>query len=308
MSVRPSLNALRAFEASVRLSSMSQAASELGVTPGAVSRHVVALEESFGLQLLKRLPQAVSPTPEGARMAARLAEAFKLIDQAIAELEPGPLTLSCSATIMMHWLIPRLRDFKAQHPEVELRLHVDYSDIDLVREEVSVAIRNDMLAPPADVIVKPLMAEEIGVVASPEYFMQKGVPRRLQDLAKDHRILGTKTRPSAWTDWVQATGGDANLAPVAHEVYEHFYLMIQAASFGLGIAVAPRMIVEEEISSGRLAAPLGFYPSRNNIVLWVAPHLRNSHEVKVLLAWLDEQARKMTARDAEPSVRRLQNG
>lgn len=288
--LRPSLNALRAFEASARLGSMSQAATELGVTPGAVSRHVVALEDMFGQVLLKRLPQSVTPTPEGARMAATLAEAFHLIDQAIAQLEPGPLTLSCSSTIMMHWLIPRLRNFKQLHPEVELRLHVDYADIDLVREEVSVAIRNDMVAPPSDVIVKQLMSEEIGLVGSPEYFTRSGVPKRLEELAAEHRILGTKTRPTAWSDWFDAVGGGEPPGFKAEEMYEHFYLMIQAATFGLGVAVAPRLIVEQEISSGRLAAPLGFVPSKNNLVLWIAPHLRNSNELRQLVAWLTEQA------------------
>lgn len=185
---------------------------------------------------------------------------------------------------------PRLRDFKQRHSEVELRLHVDYADIDLVREEVSVAIRNDMVAPPADVIVKQLMAEEIGLVGSPEYFMRSGVPKRLEDLHAEHRILGTKTRPTAWTDWFEAMGRAPALGFKPHEVYEHFYLMIQAATFGLGVAVAPRIIVEEEISSGRLAAPLGFVPSRNNLVLWIAPHLRNSNELKQLVAWLAGQA------------------
>lgn len=274
----------------MRLGSMSQAATELGVTPGAVSRHIVALEAMFGLVLLKRLPQSVAPTPEGGRMAATLAEAFHLIDQAVAQLEPGPLTLSCSATIMMHWLIPRLRNFKQLHPEVELRLHVDYAEIDLVREEVSVAIRNDMVAPPADVIVKQLIAEEIGLVGSPDYFMRSGVPKRLEDLGGEHRILGTKTRPTAWSDWFEAVGCATGLGFQPHEVYEHFYLMIQAATFGLGVAVAPRIIVEEEITSGRLAAPFGFVPSKNNLVLWIAPHLRNSNELRQLVTWLTEQA------------------
>ncbi len=269
---------------------MTHAATELGVTPGAVSRHVVALEEMFGQVLLKRLPQSVVPTPEGARMAASLAQAFQLIDRAVAQLQPGPLTLSCSSTIMMNWLIPRLRNFKELHPEVDLRLHVDYASIDLVREEVSVAIRNDNVAPPPDVIVKQLIAEEIGLVGSPEYFLRSGVPKRLQDLAEEHRVLGTKTRPTAWSAWFEAVGSDTPPAFKPHEMYEHFYLMIQAATFGLGVAVAPRIIVEEEISAGRLAAPLGFVPSKNNLVLWIAPHRRNSNELRQLVTWLAEEA------------------
>src|SRR3546814_821545 len=144
-SVRPSLNALRAFEVSARLGSISQAAAELGVTPGAVSRHIQTLEGIFGVPLLRRLSQSVMPTDEGGRMAAKLGEGFSIIDASVAQFQPGPLTLSCSATIMMHWLIPQLAAFKRTHPETELRLNVNYSDMDLVREEVSLAIRNDMV-------------------------------------------------------------------------------------------------------------------------------------------------------------------
>lgn len=283
---RPSLNALRAFESSARLGSMSQAANELGVTPGAVSRHVVALEDMFGVQLLKRLPQSVEATPEGTRLAAKLGQAFKLIDEGIAQLAPAPLTLSCSATIMMHWLIPRLRTFKEAHPGVELHLDVNYADVDLVREEVSVAIRNDMVPPPPDVIVKHLMVEEVGLVGAPDYLRQHGIPRTPEDLA-GMRMLGSKTRGSGWADWLCLMGWDAPARP--HELYEHFYLMIQAASFGLGLAVAPRMIVEEEIRSGRLVAPLGFVESGHNMVLWIAPHLRTAREVRLLVDWLSQK-------------------
>jgi LysR family glycine cleavage system transcriptional activator len=286
-SVRPSLNALRAFETSVRLGSMSQAANELGVTPSAISRHLQHLESIFGVPLLKRLPQSVVATDEGARMAAKLSEGFNLIDASVAQLQPGPLTLSCSATIMMHWLIPRLGNFKQLHPNVELRLNVNYADIDLVREEISLAIRNDMVPPPHDVIVKPLMNEEIGLVCAPGYLQKAGLGPDLEDLSNAH-LLATKTRPSAWSDWLETMGRpDIKAAP--HDVYEHFYLMIQAASCGLGVAITPRMIVEDEISSGRLVAPFGFVAGKFNIVLWIAPHLRRSKDLQALVNWVTRE-------------------
>src|ERR1700754_5097437 len=105
---RPSLNALRAFEAVARLRSMTLAAQELCVTHGAISRQVKALEDTLGLTLLVRSAQSSDPTPEGRRLAEGLTTAFNLIDASIEQLKPEPLTLSCSATIMMNWLIPRI--------------------------------------------------------------------------------------------------------------------------------------------------------------------------------------------------------
>jgi DNA-binding transcriptional LysR family regulator len=87
---------------------MTAAANELGVTHGAVSHHIKALEAQFGVTLLRRLPHAVATTTEGTQLAASLADAFKLIHLGVSRLQPGPLMLSCSATIMMYWLIPRL--------------------------------------------------------------------------------------------------------------------------------------------------------------------------------------------------------
>ncbi|MFN8993933.1 MAG: LysR family transcriptional regulator, partial [Pseudomonadota bacterium] len=87
---RPSLNALRAFEATTRLGSMSAAAEELFVTHGAVSRHIRSLEEQLGLVLLERGGGATRPTPEGLRLAEGLATAFRLIQASVEQLRPGP--------------------------------------------------------------------------------------------------------------------------------------------------------------------------------------------------------------------------
>lgn len=88
---RPSLNALRAFEAAARLGSVSAAAAELGVSHGAISHHVTAMETHFGIPLLRRLSHSVRPTEEGMRLAATLTEAFKLVNAGLMRLQPGPL-------------------------------------------------------------------------------------------------------------------------------------------------------------------------------------------------------------------------
>lgn len=99
---RPSLNALRAFEAAARLGSITAAAAELGVSHSAVSHHVGAMETLFGIPLLRRLAHSVQPTEEGVRLAAKLTEAFDMINAGLLLLQPAPLKISCSSTIMMH--------------------------------------------------------------------------------------------------------------------------------------------------------------------------------------------------------------
>lgn len=280
------LNALRAFEATARLGSMSAAATELGVTHGAISRHVQLLEAQFGLPLLRRLPHAVVTTEDGAELAATLSEAIRLMRLGVARLQPGPLTLSCSATIMMHWLIPRLGIFKRSNADVELRLNVNYGEVDFVRDEISVAIRNSMYRPPHDVVVKRLIDEEIGPVCQPEYAARLGLAT--PDDLQPARILATATRPAAWAEWASALDRP-DLGLATHESYEHFYLVIQAAACGLGLALAPRLLVESEIRTGRLVAPFGFTPGPHHLELWIAPHLRSRADMRRLVAWLQEE-------------------
>ena len=289
--LRPPLNALRAFEATARLGSMTLAGIELGVTHGAISRQIQLLEGIVGVMLLRRLPKSVEATSEGARLAASLSAAFNLINASLAQLQPGPLTISCSSTIMQNWLIPRLAKFREQHPAIELRLNVNYSEVDLVREEISVAIRNDMIPAPQDVVLQHLMREEIGLVCSPE-FAARHVLQPLENL-RDVPMLSTKTRPTVWSDWLHAMNAPQQPSH-PHQVFEHFYLMIQAASFGLGAAIAPRMTVEGDIAAGRLIAPYGFVPSRYNIVLWIAPHLRADNALRTVVNWIREQTANPT--------------
>lgn len=280
------LNALRAFETTVRLGSMSAAAAELGVTHGAISRHIRELEAQFGLPLLLRLPKSVAPTPVGSQLAINLGQAFELMHQGVARLAPGPLTLSCSATIAMNWLIPRLRTFKRDNPAIEVRLNINYGAVDFVRDEVSLAIRLSTYRAPEDVIVRPLLREEVGPICHPDYADRLGL-HEPSDLTRAH-ILGTATRTGAWAEWL-AVIGRSELNLQVHETYEHHYLMIQAASYGLGIAVAPRILVADQIERGHLVAPIGFVPGIHELHLWIAPHVRAREDVRRLSRWIQEE-------------------
>ncbi len=295
---RPSLNALRAFEATVRLGSMSAAAEELFVTHGAVSRHIRSLEDQLAIQLLDRSGQATAPTPDGTRLAEGLVSAFRLIQASVEQLKPAPLTLSCSSSIMMYWLLPRIGAFHGKHPDVELHFNVNYGHVDFVWENVSVAIRLSSIKPPEDAHVRELIVEWIGPVCSPEYLESTGL--RSIDALPRARLLATKTRLEAWEDWAAAAGYSGPKLAV-HERYEHFFLLIQAANCGLGVATVPRMLVLDDLRSGKLVAPFGFVPSPRKLMLWIAPHLDGRSDVEAIARWLTEQ---MKATEIPPPAER----
>lgn len=280
------LTSLRAFEASVRLGSMTAAAKELFVTHGAISRHVRLLEEQFGVPLLERLPRAVAPTPKGSVLAKQLTEAFRLMHEAVAQLAPGPLTLSCSATIMMKWLIPRLSEFKRANPSVEIQLDMNHGEVNFIQDQISLAIRASMNQPPRDAIVEPLLREQIGPVCHPEYLARIGISSAAS-LARA-RILETATRPYAWKEWLALMNCE-DIVLTSPERYEHFYLAIEAAVSRLGIALVPHYLVKEELVSGRLVAPFGFIASPYTLNLWIAPHERMRTDVRKLAHWIRER-------------------
>ena len=297
---RPSLNSLRAFEATARLCSFTAAAHELSVTHGAVSRHVRSLEETLGIQLLRRNAHSTNPTPQGARLAEGLLSAFNLIQVSIEQLMSGPLTLSCSESIMMYWLIPRIARFQQAHPMVDLRFNMNSGPVDFARDNISLAIRLSTIEPPKDALVRDVVAEWIGPVCSAEY-LQSARIESVEDLART-RLLVAKTRPSAWSDWL-STSGHAITGIAVADSFEHFYLLIQAAKCGLGVANVPRMLVRDDLSAGTLVAPFGFVPGPNRLVLWVAPYLSSRPETIALEDWLIEELQKAEKDQVSDAVR-----
>lgn len=291
----PSLNALRAFEAVARQRSISRAADELNVTQGAISRHIKTLEEALGLILLTRGTKESVPTHDGAQLADGLSTAFGLIRSTIGRMKPGPLTLSCSSSMTMCWLLPRMPGFYAKHPEIEIKLDMNYDRVDFTQDDVSIAIRNNTIEPPKTAVIRQLGAEWIGPVCSPEYL--KANPLTKYADFGHAALLKTMTRPDAWNDWFDTVDGTppdlTNLRS-----FQHFYEMIQAAACGLGVAIVPEVLALEELKSGRLVAPFGFVQGQRKLSLWIAPHLASRPDMKKLEKWLTQEFRSVLAEHA----------
>jgi LysR family transcriptional regulator, glycine cleavage system transcriptional activator len=271
-----------------RLRSISRAALELGVTHGAVSRQIKALEEVMGVALLTRGTKESVPTPEGAQLAEALAAAFGMVQATIERMKPGPLTLSCSASMTMCWLIPRMPKFYAKNEGIEIKLDMNYDRVDFTRDGISIAIRVSKIDPPKSAIIRPLGTEWIGPVCSPGYLAARRL-RRPADLA-NAALLATNTRPKAWADWFTTIGERPRPLPKPQS-FDHFYLLIQAAACGLGVAMVPHILVIDELKAGRLVAPYGFRPGDRELSLWIAPHLATRADLKTLERWLLHELR-----------------
>jgi DNA-binding transcriptional LysR family regulator len=279
----PSLNALRAFEAAGRLGRMTLAADELNVTHSAVSRQIQHLEDVLGVPLFEGPKNRLRLTEGGATLLSGLTAAFDQMDlsvRAVADTEDGQLDVSCPGTFTMRWLIPRLYRFQAQYPNIEVRLSASSKPVDFSRDGFDVAIRVGTAPWPAGADVISLFPEQTGAVLAPSLFAAStpefdGLPQ-----------LHTRTRLRAWGDWLARSGRSVATGPRVE--YEHFYFMLEAASAGLGVCVAPWPYVSDDIRFGRLMAPYGFLESGHDYV--ALRRARRNRKSVLFCEWLHNEA------------------
>ena len=255
----PPLNAVRAFEAAARHGSFKEAAGELGVTHGAVSRQVHLLEEWLGSPaLFRRLSRGVALTPGGDALLAEFGPALDRISAAARRHsdrcgEPAEtvLRVNATATFSLRWLLPRLTLFRKEHPGIEVRLTTSNEPIDALPEDYDVVVRG---GPDTfhGYVSYPLIAERRLPVCSPAV-LERGALRTISDLER-HTLLHVTTMPRLWRDWL-AAAGHAGVQPAATLTLDHFYLSIQAAIDGLGLAMGPTALVGDDLAAGRLVTP-----------------------------------------------------
>lgn len=289
MTEQTALATLRFFEAAARLGSFVQAADELHVTHGAVSRQIRLLETSLGTALFERRNRGVFLTAPGAQLRDAVQQAFARLDAALDAVRrpalPAPLVVSCEPTITMKWLIPRLGDFYRRHPGVPLHLCAAGGPVAFQRDAVDVALRRNDFAWDGGLHVEKVCDEWIGPVCAPALLRQGRLDLSAQ------RLLHTASRPAAWAHW-RAAGADDGSRSDGHgdsQTYEHFYLSLQAACAGLGVAIGSVFMAREEIDSGRLVAPLGFRRDGSGYFLLSPLPFDGDARRTALLHWLREQ-------------------
>jgi len=281
----PSLSALRAFEATVRHGSVARAAHELHLTDGAISRAVRELEGTLGFSLFRRSNRMVLPTQTARALAEDVAGALERLHDALSRARrtagpDRPLVLSCEPTFLMRWLIPRLGDLQAALGlERELRLVAAGGLVPFASEGIDMAIRRADFSIPDDVWAEPFLDERVGPVCRPELAVELTGPGALTGM-----LLHAATRPAAWMQWAQAT--QVQLQPTRELRFEHFYLSLQAATAGAGIAIGPIALVADDIANGVLCAPRGFVADGSRYVLMAPVSDRDAQTFDTVLSWL----------------------
>lgn len=280
----PPLAQLPAFEATVRLGSMTLAAEELGRTHSAISRQIRTLEDLLGLQLLDRSLTPLTPTAAGRTLYATTRIAFEAFDRCLSQLRPSTeqeiVTLGIGSSFATRWLVPRLPRFYAEHPEISVRLSMvgasilEIDDYDLVTSWNRLGY--DL---PDDQAFHVLGDVSFALVCAPHY------PFRLESgrLHAETQLVGR------WPITIQQSYRDhAIVVPVTRRslTFPHIHMCIEAAVGGLGVTLVEMRLVQNELAAGRLAAPLGRLTIEDGLVALPHPRREAKAATRKLLAWL----------------------
>ena len=278
------LNALRAFEAAARHLNVTRAALELRVTQAAVSHQIKLLEEQLGAPLFRRLPRGLILTDEGAALVPMLHDTFDRIAATLDRFAGGRLreivNMGVVGTFAVGWLLPRLKEFEARHPFVDLRIMTNNNRVDLAGEGLDFAIRyGDGAWHGTDVV--PILEAPLTPLCG------AGVARRLTtpaDLGRE--VLLRSYRPDEWKRWFDTAGVAA--PPLRGPVFDASQAMASAAAGGLGVALLPARLFERDLASGRLVQP--FELSVDGGRYWLT-RLKSRPETAAMMAvreWLQQ--------------------
>lgn len=253
----PPLKAMRYFEVSARHLSFTKAADELNVTHSAISHQIKALEDWLGVPLFRRQNRSLQLTEAGHAYLPALKDAFERLAEASRRVrtreQGGPLVVSTMPSFAAKWLVPRLRGFRAAHPEIDVRISADDRVVDFEREDVDLAIRYGR-GSWTGLRVDRLASEMMVTVCSPR--LRDGPPAMLKpadllnyDLLQDH-----DWRDDYWLRWLTAAGLP-EARPRRALSFNYTDLMIRAAIDGLGVALCPAALVADDVAAGRLVRP-----------------------------------------------------
>jgi DNA-binding transcriptional LysR family regulator len=286
-SLKPAqLLALQAFEVAVRSGSFRLAAQALNLSPSAVSHRIRGLEQALGLALFVRTHRSVRPTPEGKRLAAATGRAFA--DLARAGSPAGGaggrrrLRLKVLPLFASAWLIPRLADFMALHPDIDLSVETSNRNVDFELEAFDAGISVGE-RPFEGLVAQHLVAIRTTPIVAP------ALARRLKlvepgDLRRA-TLIHVATYPAAWPLWFEHAGA-GRLKPSRTIAVDSFVAALQMAEQGAGVALGLEPFIAAREELGTICRPLPFQVPTGSYWLVHPPGAQRNRALSVFKRWL----------------------
>ncbi len=295
----PPLNALRAFEAAARHLSLTKAAHELNVTPGAISHQIRGLETLLGVELFERRARSIALTHAGELLHPGVQTGLLYIREAVANIQSAGqeriLVVSTPPGLTSKWLAPRLYRFANSYPEIDARISSSLNNANFTTDGVDVAVRNLPSDPRSDpaLVIEKLVELSFVPVCSPRVIERHGPLRTAKALARAPLIhddtLASRAAVPTWVDWFRAAGieGVNVTRGLRFNSSDH---ALDAASEGAGVLLAHDLLAYDDLRTGRLIIPVALaLPSGRAYHLVRANGRRDRTQVRAFGRWIKEE-------------------
>ena len=291
---QPSARALTALSLLASLGSLTEAADSLGVTRSALSHRIADLEIRLGVALVRKTGRRLALTEDGESLLASMGDALERIEAAVQPFRRhrGQIRLTTVATFASHWLIPRVAEFQARHPRIDVAIFTTTRPVDLRKEDIDCAIRHGRGAWKG-LSSTLLFRETLMPIAT------AAVADRIRASTKlgwpGIALIRARSRFMDWSHWEKV---DRALAKRAAKwlTVETRAQALDAAVAGAGIALMDMAYIGEHVAAGRLV-PLAQHPLQLQTGYYFvhAPDARNIHLLTLLRDWAAEAARPFQA-------------
>jgi LysR family glycine cleavage system transcriptional activator len=288
------LGSLRVFVAAAEHLSFTRAASALGVTVSAVSMQIQTLEEYIGLPLFRRQGRQVQLTAEGAQLLPRIRDNLRslqaALDDALVSAGTGSLRISTLHSFLLQWLLPRIPDFEAHHPRINLLVETTNTPVDFADAGAHAAVRFGG-GHWQGLHVEKILDEWLVPVCAPTLLAKLGPVESMKDLER-YRLLQSSTEP--WSVWL--TGVPQDSWPHSGTGFDDSTAIVRSAEAGSGLALARWSLVANEVKSGRLAVASSKHTRYGRRYYFVCPpQALTIKKVVAFRDWLKRQAAQFPA-------------
>jgi len=285
------LNALRVFEAVATRLNFGEAAEALHVTPAAVSQQIKTLEDYLQTPLFRRDGRTVQLTPEGAQLLPGVRHGLDELEATLQRLrqgrQTGSINVSMLASFLQRWLLPRLADLRARHPEIELRLHTSSTAVDFARTDFHVALRFG-LGRYGELRSERFLNDWLVAVAAPGVIEKYGPLPDTGDLAQYPLLHGDELD---WANW--STGNTRSMSALRGAFIDDSASLLSAVLEGLGFGLLRWTLAANELQAGRIVLASEHIVPHRFAYYFVCPEAYASFpKVAALREWLLRQGRE----------------
>lgn len=259
------MNALKAFDAVVRLGSMNRAASELGISPSSVTQHIRNLEDFIGGDLFERTANAISLNARGDAYAKNISHAFDTIHQATGaisqKISDTPIRISCVPTLAGPWLATQLAIVEREFPGQKIRCDFSPALADFAADDVDLAIRYGLGSYPGTTTNR-IYTDVLAPVCTPEMASKLRSPHDLADCLQIDSAESAPSGLSIWRYWARLAGGEA----LEKRMGAQSRWVVQSSAFALeilhatpSVAILERAMCQSHLDDGTLVAPFDMW-------------------------------------------------